>query len=196
MGERKNKKPSHGVSQFFYDHPYMARAILFIIFYLAISATLYVGFNTPVTMEEARATVEKLKPLFESIIKRGNLEATAWNTFLHNSVMTLIANTPLLGFLLMLFSAYQTGLTAKMLVMVSGSPIGFTQIYFKLHTLLELAAYSLAAGESAYLSPFMFRRREEEKIPLTPTIAIVILEFSLLWAAAIVESKLIMGGGI
>ncbi len=196
QGQQKKVNSGNTFAGFFIRHPYAVRIALTLLFFAILSALLLVGFTTPVSMEEARATVEKLKPLFESIIKQGDLEGTAWNTFIHNSVMTLIANTPILGFPLMMFSAYQTGLTAKMLIMVSGENIGFNQLYFKPHTLLELLAYSLAAAESAYLTPFIMRRNSEEKISLAPTIAVIILEFSLLWMAAIVESNLIIKGGI
>jgi len=185
------------VTGFFLRHPYATRMALTLVFFGVLSALLVAGFSTPVSMEEARATVEKLRPLFEAIIKRGDVEGTAWNVFVHNAMMTLIANTPLLGFPLMMFSAYQTGLTAKMLVMVSGRNIGFGQIYYRPHTILELLAYSMAAAESAYLTPFLMRRgRGEEKISLAPTIAVVILELSLLWAASLLESQLIISGGV
>jgi len=174
-------------------HPYLTRLLLVVFFFTTISLLLYAGFNTSISMSEARATVEKLRPFFESIIKPGDIEATAWNTFMHNAAMTVIANTPLLGFPLMLYSAYQTGLTAKMLVMVSGKHFTFYQLYLKPHTLLEILAYSLAAAESAYLTPVMLRRSKEAP-PLAPTLAVVIMELSLLWMASIVEAQLIISG--
>ncbi len=168
------------------------RLIFIIVFFFLLTVLLYLGTSQKVSPEEAKTIVEQAKNLIKNIVKPDDFEATAQNIFLHNAYITVLANAPFLGMPLIMYSAYQTGLTAKMIIVASGNYTGnlFYEIFFKPHAILELIVYSIAASESLFTT-LLFLKKEEYSI-LT-TIVIIILELSLLFFASLIESELITG---
>lgn len=169
------------------------RLVFTAVFFVILILLLGAGLSQKVDIHEAKEVLSQFKELLKNIVVPGNLEATSQNIFIHNVYIAVIANTPFLGLPIILFSSYQTGLTAKMIAVASGS-YGknlFLDVLLKPHTILEMLAYAIAASESLYTSIIFFAKKREE-YSLLITVGIIILEVSLLFVASILESELIL----
>ncbi len=172
---------------------YELRLVFTAVFFVILILLLGAGLSQKVDIHEAKEVLSQFKELLKNIVVPGNLEATSQNIFIHNVYIAVIANTPFLGLPIILFSSYQTGLTAKMIAVASGS-YGknlFLDVLLKPHTILEMLAYAIAASESLYTSIIFFAKKREE-YSLLITVGIIILEVSLLFVASILESELIL----
>lgn len=190
MSETREKNNKRGKS-LLAEKQFELRLLFTIVFFIILTGLLYIGTSQNVSPEEAKNMVEEIKNLIKGIVKPGDFEATAQNIFLHNAYITVLANAPFLGMPLIMYSAYQTGLTAKMIIVASGEYTGnlFYEIFFKPHAVLELIVYSIAASESLYTT-LIFLRKEEYS--LLVTVGIIIFELSLLFLASLMETELII----
>ncbi len=171
-----------------------ARIMLITFVYITILSLLVIGATVSPLPEDVEGMYKNIVNFTKKIIGSGKYEEVTYNILLHNAIIAVLATSPIVGFPLMLFSAYNTGIVIRVLAIKSGKDI-FEILLFSLlkpHSLVEFLSYSIASTESILWSYHILKRKKYKEIHLT--LLMIFLEISFLALAASLEAREIIAG--
>ena len=158
------------------------RVGLFLLAYVGFVAAYLVGAGIPISGWLAEHIYEVMERQFTGLPAK---PGPALKIFLHNALVCVLTSAPFVGPFALLLSAFSTGLAVNALIVVRGLPrAAALWLLAKPFTILEVAAYSLAAGEAAYMSVVRDWRGEKLKY-----LACLLGAMAILAVAAAIEAS-------
>lgn len=170
------------------------RVKMLALVYVTLLVSLITGLFVPIPMDYAEYLVEVYKRTMmeEYMAKKGFMNKTFFIVS-HNLRVLILASAPIVGPILMYYSAFSAGMILNALVLTSRGKLSHFQVLFSSlsmpHTWIELLAFSLATSECIIVT-LQLLRKGSLKDEIFYMIVILIVSASLLLLSATLETLL------
>jgi len=172
------------------------RVRMFILVYVTLLSSLIIGLYIPIPLGYAEYLVDIYNKTMvrEYMMRRGFTNKTFFIVS-HNLRVLLLSSAPIVGPILMYYSAFSAGMILNALVLTSGGKLSHLQVLLSTlsmpHTWIELLAFSLTTSECIFLS-LQLLRKGTLKDEVFYMLVILIVSASLLLLSAILETLFTM----
>ena len=160
--------------------------------YVTLLISLIIGLYIPISMEYAEYLVDLYNETMvkEYMMRKGFTNKTFFIVS-HNLRVLLLASAPIIGPVLMYYSAFSAGMILNALVLTSAGKLSRLQVLVSSlsmpHTWIELLAFSLTTSECILVS-LRLLRKAPLKDEVFYLVVILIVSVSLLLLSATLET--------
>ncbi len=174
---------------------FRSRVKLFTVVFIVMMASFTVGLFYPVDKGTAKALVKGFnETVMNEFLSQPTFSGKTLFIFFHNLQVLVMVIVPLAGFPMAVYSAFTTGLVGSSLAALIP---GLTRLdllastFLMPHSLMEYAAFSLAAAESLVVTFSLLKKRSfrEESVFF---LASLVISASILLLAATAETLYII----
>ena len=172
------------------------RVKMLALVYATLLISLIVGLFIPIPINYAEYLVDIYKRTMveEYVAKKGFMNKTFF-ILSHNLRVLILASAPVVGPILMYYSAFSAGMILNALVLTSEGKLSHVQVLLSSlsmpHTWIELLAFSLTTSECVIVTLQLLRKRPL-KDEVFYMVVVLIISASLLLLSATLEVLLTM----
>jgi len=172
------------------------RVKMLALIYATLLISLIVGLFIPIPIDYAEYLVDiyKRTMIEEYVAKKGFMNKTFF-ILSHNLRVLILASAPVIGPILMYYSAFSAGMILNALVLTSEGKLSHVQVLLSSlsmpHTWIELLAFSLTTSECVIVT-LQLLRKGPLKDEVFYMVVVLIISASLLLLSATLEVLLTM----